>query len=524
MPRSFWNLLALVLFLSPPIGAFADERIDQGKYLTAVAGCAGCHTAPGGEPFAGGLSLTTPFGKLITPNITPDRQTGIGDWTDEQFVTLLHEGRGKDGEHIYPAMPYNYYTKMTRDDALAIRAYLASLPPVRSEHEVNQLPFPFNVRTSLVAWKAMFFESERFQPDPDQSPEVNRGEYLVDALSHCGACHTPRNALGGSESYASLQGAETPDGWYAPNLSSSLDGLGSWSPEELATFLRTGAAPPEDGGASPSVAIGPMSQVVHESTRHLTDPDLRAMVAYLKSVQPRDTDQEVPQAYAGAAPPGGAAYLSYCAGCHGVDGKGVEGAIPALAGNGAVTSEGPQNVINVLIGGLAASGDRAPMPAFGGNLSNDEIAEITNYVRTAWGNEAEPNASPGLVGERRVEIPVALTGDQPACYVGGEAGAGGQSPEGSSTAVVRPGPEVLALMREIDGSTIYQQVGAVVDRVKASEPDRPRAEIVNGLALAYCEQLLAAPEPTLREKRQLFHRFQQLVYTRLASPTASLSR
>lgn len=193
------------------------DLIERGRYLAVLGDCAACHTAPGGQPYAGGLALQTPFGKLVAPNITPDRETGIGNWTEDEFVAAMHNGRGRGGKRLYPAMPYPAYTKMTRDDALSIRAYLATVNPVSNAVEVNQLPFPFNIRLSLVFWNALNFTPGRYQPNPQKSAEWNRGAYIVEGAAHCGTCHTPKTFLGGDKSDAPLAGA-TLQGWFAPNI------------------------------------------------------------------------------------------------------------------------------------------------------------------------------------------------------------------------------------------------------------------------------------------------------------------
>jgi mono/diheme cytochrome c family protein len=251
------------------------DLIERGRYLAVLGDCAACHTAPGGQPYAGGLALQTPFGKLVAPNITPDRETGIGNWTEDEFVAAMRDGRGRGGKRLYPAMPYPAYTKMTRDDALSIRAYLATVNPVSHAVEVNQLPFPFNIRLSLVFWNALNFTPGRYQPNPQKSAEWNRGAYIVEGAAHCGTCHTPKTFLGGDKSDAPLAGA-TLQGWFAPNITTDPRvGIGGWSKDDLIEYLKTGTN-------AWTLASGPMAEAVFHSTSKMTDADIAAIATYLK--------------------------------------------------------------------------------------------------------------------------------------------------------------------------------------------------------------------------------------------------
>ncbi len=262
----------------PPALASAD-LIARGEYLTRAADCAACHTVPGGKPFAGGLAFKLPMiGTLYSTNITPDAETGIGAWSDDEFVRALHEGIGKDGEHLYPAFPYASYTLMTRDDALAIKAYLFSLKPVKYTPPPNDISFPFNQRYLMAFWNALFSPNHRFRPNVDQPPEWNCGAYLVEALGHCGDCHTPRNILFGLKAHEKFAG-EVVQGWKAYNITPDKDwGIGSWSEAQLQNYLGHGHA---DGRGS---ASGPMAEVVDNSLRFLSDDDIKAMGIYVTSV------------------------------------------------------------------------------------------------------------------------------------------------------------------------------------------------------------------------------------------------
>ncbi len=372
------------------------ELIARGKYLSDVGDCAACHTKDGGQPFAGGKLMNTPFGPLPASNITPDKETGIGNWTDDQFYRALHDGIDDEGHYIYPAMPFPWYTRVTRDDVMAIKAYLFSQAPVHQPNLPNGMSFPFNIRGGLLAWREAFFHPGTFQPDPSKSAEINRGAYLVDGLAHCGECHNSHPTLGDSTDAKRLQGGELQD-WYAPNITSDVrEGIGKYSDDQLVTYLKTGMA------QGVGVANGPMAETVHDSLSKLTDADLHAMVAYLKSTPAVAPYQEKHDtAFGGQVPVGRDAYLNNCSSCHQLDGKGIADAVASLVGDGTVLAGGPQDVIRVILGGIEAKGSDAPMPAVGAGMTDKDIAEVTNYVRQAWGNAAPATAGGEMVGELR---------------------------------------------------------------------------------------------------------------------------
>jgi mono/diheme cytochrome c family protein len=378
----------------------AFEKIERGRYLAVVGDCAGCHTAPGGAPFAGGVSLETPFGALIGPNITPDVATGVGAWSEEDFRRAMQEGIRKGGARLYPAMPYPAYTKVTRDDVSAIWAYLRTVEPVRNEIQPNQLRFPFNVRQPATStWDLINFTPGVFRPDPAKSDVWNRGAYLVEGLGHCGTCHTPKNITGGDRGNEALQGALLQD-WYAPDLTQDPRiGIGDWSIEEIVRYLKTGAN-------SYDIASGPMAEAVSNSTSKMTDADLLAIATYLKDRAPRSAKAVASLA---AADPrmvaGKAIYEDRCAACHSQSGAGVPTLFPRLSSAPLVQSVDPTNLIRVvLIGSRAVATSAAPtapaMPAFGWNLNDTQIADVVTYVRNTWGNAASP-VQPEDVGKLR---------------------------------------------------------------------------------------------------------------------------
>jgi len=396
--------LAALLATAVPAAAAPDNyvQLTQGRELATIGDCIACHTALGGTPYAGGLALQTPFGPIITPNLTPDPATGLGNWSSDDFARAMHEGIRPDGAHLYPAFPYNYYTKVTRADTDAIFAYLRSLPPVSHAVDRNALPFPFNIRASLIAWNTLFLKEGYFVPDPKRSAEFNRGAYLVQGLGHCGACHTPRNALGAGDADRPLQASQI-NNWVAPNLSNDdRQGLGKWSADDIVQYLRTG----QNGTA---IASGPMAEVVGYSTSRMSETDLRAIATYLK-----ENGAAAPQTPATITPDdsrmriGAAIYADSCMACHNRTGEGVSGLFPRLAGTPSIQQTDPTSLIHVVIAGARGSAtDAKPtgpaMPSLGWRLNNDQIAAVVTYIRNSWGNAA-PAATASQVAALRAKI------------------------------------------------------------------------------------------------------------------------
>ena len=377
-----------------PAQPAGDDAVKRGEYLARAGDCISCHTKPGGAPFAGGLRMKTPFGDLLSPNITPDAATGIGTWTAEDLYRALHDGVGKKVGDLYPAMPYTFYTRLTRADSDALYAYLRSLKPVSNAVDVNQLRWPFSIRWSMAGWRELYFDEGTFKPDPAKSVEWNRGAYLVEGLGHCSACHSPRNVLGAIEKDKAYTGA-TIDGWFALNLTGNYKtGLGSWSIDEIVSYLKTGSA------KGKSTTLGDMAEVVHNSLSYLTDADLRAMATYLKSIPP-DTSSLGGGARERVPPQAATLYVNNCSGCHQAKGAGLPGIFPPLAGNGVVKAPDAANILMVVLRGIPPRGGYVPMPSFAATLNDQQIADIANYVRTSWGNGAPPNATPEMVGKLR---------------------------------------------------------------------------------------------------------------------------
>lgn len=404
MKRLALSLLA-VSCLAASAQALAQPEFDQvekGRYLATIGDCAACHTADPDKPFAGGVALKTPFGTLVGANITPDKETGIGNWSYDDFRRTMSEGIGHGGKRLYGAMPFTAYTKVSDEDNRAIWAYLQTLTPVKQHVETNQLPFPFSVRTSLIGWNWLNFDKGEYQPDMSKSAEWNRGAYIVQGLGHCGTCHTPKNVLGGDKNDQFLQGAEV-ENWWAPNITAANhDGIGRWSVQDIKDYLRTGVNRYD-------IASGPMAEEVKNSSQHWNDDDLQAVAVYLKSLK-QDNEQppaplkpEEPQMVTGKA-----IYFDRCSACHTSSGKGVQHIFPQLADSSLINAKEPVSLMRVVLAGSRGVDTphrpTAPaMPAFAATMTDSQIADVLTYVRNSWGNAA-PAVSASDVQKMREKL------------------------------------------------------------------------------------------------------------------------
>ena len=358
--------------------------ISKGEYLTRAADCVACHLAPGGKPFAGGLSFKLPFGTIYSPNITPDKETGIGSWTDDDFVSALQKGVGKDGKHYYPAFPYTSYTLMSREDILAIKAYLFSLEPINQKPPENDLSFPFNQRWGMFFWNALFASNERFVPDDKQSAEWNRGAYLVQGPGHCGECHTPRNIFQAMSKGNSLAGGELGN-WRAYNISSDNQyGIGAWPEASLVSYLSQGYAPGYGG------AGGPMADAVEHSLQYLEPADLKAIAVYLKSTPARSEGVARPAAKVNDQAANGLGHKIFaeaCAACHRLDGTGNQSPAGMLMGLKTVNDPAGTNVVATLLEGHTRAAARVDqrMPDFARAYSDTELAAVSTFVLRRFG-------------------------------------------------------------------------------------------------------------------------------------------
>ncbi len=382
--------------------------VQRGAYLARAGNCMSCHTARGGEPYAGGRGIETPFGTIYTSNLTPDAANGIGNWSPAHFWRAMHNGRSKDGRLLYPAFPYNNFTLVTREDSDAMLAYLKSIKPVSQPNQPNTLRFPYNTQAALAVWRALYFSPGVYQADSRRTAEWNRGAYLVGGLGHCSACHTARNVMGASQG-ADLAGGLIPvQNWYAPSLASPHEaGVADWDRQDIVNLLKNGVS-------SRASVNGPMTEVVQGSTQHLSNEDLNAMAQFLKELPApaaaagSAASQEIavmamaPSDSAAKAPApllarGAKLYDEQCAKCHGDDGKGQRtgafNAYPALAGNRAVLMPQTVNLVQIVLNGgyaPATAGNPRPfgMPPFVLVLDDSDVAAVLTHIRGSWGNQA----------------------------------------------------------------------------------------------------------------------------------------
>ncbi|WP_133645375.1 cytochrome c [Paraburkholderia flava] len=391
-----------------------DALVQRGAYLAKVGDCVACHSAPRGKPFAGGLPMTTPMGAIYTTNITPDPDTGIGRYTEEDFSRALREGVAKDGHNLYPAMPYPSYAKVNDDDTRALYAYfMHGVAPVKQANRESDIKWPMNMRWPLALWNMVFLDKGVYQDKAGKDVAWNRGAYLIQGLGHCGSCHTPRGvafqekAL--DETGSSYLSGSLLDGWFAANLTGAHNtGLGRWSEQDVALFLKTGA----NQHAS---AFGSMTSVINNSTQAMNDTDVTAMASYLKSLPPVGGNGAAPYTYDAQATKvslarpandaGARVYTAYCMHCHGVDGRGFAPMLAPLAGNPNVLETDPSSLVNVTLNGtgdLVIQGIPAPypMPKYAPVLNDQQIADVLTFIRAGWNNHA-PAVSAGDVAKLR---------------------------------------------------------------------------------------------------------------------------
>jgi mono/diheme cytochrome c family protein len=410
---------ALSLLMQPVPDTLPNaEQVRRGQSLVIAADCMSCHLRPGGRPFAGGLGLNTPFGVIYSPNITSDVQTGVGSMTPDQFHRVMHDGIGPRGANIYPAFPYPWFTRISRADNDAILAYLKTTPPVSYRRPGNKLNFPFNFRFLVKGWNLLFFRRGEFQPSTAQSAEWNRGAFLVNGPGHCGGCHTPKNAFGADRGGHALRGG-TLDNWNAPDLTGNPRlGLGAWSVDDITEYLRTGRN-------RRAAAGGAMAEVVTLSTSLMNDADRHAIAVYLKSQAPSPNDRVV-QVKADVMKRGGAIYSDACASCHLENGVGQPRFFPPLPHNAVAQQRDPASVLRIVLAGsqIASTNERPSpltMPTFAWKLSDQEVADVTTYIRNSWGNQAAPISASQVRKVRKtldLDKPrlTAMSGDQ----VGGQ--------------------------------------------------------------------------------------------------------
>ncbi len=370
----------------------AEELARKGAYLATAANCASCHTADGGTAYAGGRAFHTPFGVIYSTNITSDEETGIGAWTWKEFARSMRQGVGDGGEHLYPVFPYTSFSKISDDDLYALYAYIQTVPAVRKHPPQNDLRFPYNQRWMLAGWKALFLKKGAYEHDSRESPEWNRGAYLVEALAHCGACHTPRNGFGAKRDGMAFTGGvyvdKVPSGdyrtWSAPNLTTASTGLGHWPSGEIVDYLKSGKN-------RRAATFGPMNKVVMDGTQHLSDGDLRAIATYFKGLPPIENPAG-PIASPVKLGRGRTLYDLHCGTCHQPTGLGAPETGARLANSPIVRARDPSTLLNVIIYGPELPdpppplGEWKQMPAFNDKLKDDEIAALASFLRQEWGH------------------------------------------------------------------------------------------------------------------------------------------
>ncbi|HEX7389819.1 MAG TPA: c-type cytochrome [Acidiphilium sp.] len=502
--------------------------VQRGEYLATAGDCLPCHTAPGAKPFSGGLSIVTPFGTLYSPNITPDKTTGIGKWTDTQFWDAVHYGVAPGSslavfpKFLYPAMPYTSYAKLSKPDVMAIKAYLDAIPAVDAPHVPNKMLFPFNIRASLLGWRIMFFNSGPVHYKKDWSPAVRNGAYLAEALGHCSECHSPRNLLFAVKSGHTLAGGQIlGESWFAPNISSSKEyGIGGWSREELVSYLHN------SGNMKRGSAFGPMKAVVDNSLSQLPKSDIEDLAAYLQTATPpRSTPFKATPGASAMVAEGGALYAKNCAACHQANGEGVANVFPNLKGNQAAWGGPADDTISAILGGLPPWHPNGPaMPAFGSILNDHQIAAIANYVRTAWGN-------PGVADATAAQV-LALRGTAPPHDVA-VADADFYDPPPIATAAARklgcplltdsmigPGSGWMRIMQDATPATLPNRTRMFVAALRKANPNLTADQMSHYLLTAYCPVVAEQTDMSLSAKKAALDRFMQNAWPILAEAPA----
>jgi mono/diheme cytochrome c family protein len=383
MQTALRRIAAALASSAVSLAAFAQP---DGKYLTILGDCAGCHTDTNGRPYAGGRALTSPLGTFYTSNITPDRETGIGTWTADDFWEALHDGRSKNRGHLYPAMPYPHFTMYSRADSDAMFAYLQSIPPVSNVPPRNEIAFPLDFRSLLGIWNALYLHKGQYVPDPAKSAQWNRGAYLVKGPGHCDDCHTPKNFLYANRESLALSGNLVENWWAADLTADDREGLGAWRAADIVEYLKTGRN-------RHVMAGGSMVEIITASTSQMHDDDLAAIAAYLKDLPPMMEQDELVPPSPSTMKAGRAQFRKHCQDCHNFDGTGVPRRFPTLAGSATVQARDPTTIVRIILEGqdppaISARPDDEPMPAFVQKMKDGEIADVATYMRNSWGNRA----------------------------------------------------------------------------------------------------------------------------------------
>jgi mono/diheme cytochrome c family protein len=395
-------LLVAIICCTAALPARADDAVARGRYLAVLGDCAGCHSAPHQAPFSGGMPFTAQFGTLYSTNISPDKATGIGDWSEEDFYHALHDGVARGGKHLYPALPYVYFTRLTRQDTHDLFVFLRTVTPVHREPTPDKLIFPFSLRFGLIFWNWLYLDKTPLPSPAGVSAQWKRGEYLVNGLGHCAACHTPKDILFGDKSSKPLGGGKV-ENWFANALTGEKSGgLGLWSAADIEKFLATGIS-------VHATAAGTMEEKVASSTSHMRDSDRAAIATYLKSLPAAHKLPAIPPGSEQMAR-GRAVLTAHCESCHAVPGgrhlpdQGRLAGYPELPGDTLVMGEDPTTVLHLILNGGKAPPapglDPKPMPSFA-KLSDGQIADVASYIRNAWGNSAPTVSATAVHNLRR---------------------------------------------------------------------------------------------------------------------------
>lgn len=411
---------AIAAIEPPALQAFDTALVKRGRDLAAIGNCNNCHTVRGGGNFAGGLPVPTPFGTIFSSNITPDAETGIGRWSEAAFQRAMRSGVNRQGQHLYPTFPYDHFTYVNDEDDRALYAFLMTRPAVRAPARENQLAFPFNQRFAVAGWKLLFLRHDTLQPDPGQSAEWNRGAYLVEGLAHCGACHTPRNALGAERANAQFSGGDV-ENWHAYALNDQSRAPVPWDADALFAYLREGWH--SDHGT----ARGPMAEVV-SNLSSIASSDVRAIAVYMAGVSgtpspDRNRQGEAARAKAQSSPDhalqanaaGASIYASACASCH-ASGRSLPYGGVNLALSTAITGPDPRNLVNIVLAGVhAVEGERSPiMPGFAASMTDTQVAALSDYLRARFSNQPPWSGIEKTVQDaRRAQSAFVLTSSVP---------------------------------------------------------------------------------------------------------------
>ena len=473
--RAEWVLIAGGMIAAPSLAAAVSETeaariqlLQRGEYIAHAAGCLSCHTEPGGKAFAGGAAIKTPFGDLYPPNITSDR-SGIAGWEEQDFERAVRVGVRKDGALLYPGMPYTSYAHMSRGDMAALWNYLRLMPTVSHATRQAALIFPFNLRPAVAIWQSLYYKPTPFTPQATKSEAWNRGHYLVEALGHCNTCHLSLDSAAGSNGAHRAQAQLT--GWYIPVLQNDpMASIARLKPEELATLLQSGHAPGSEGPA----------KQVHDSISHLTETDRLAMATYLKDPLPAPSakyNRQVPTTSDENLREGKLLYQRNCVSCHGVDGQSKK---TSLAGNAAASAQIPYVINLALLEGINPHGNGLRMQSFATSLDDQQIADVSNYVRTAWGNHGEPNATPWTVGSWRLMLHPAANGEPAtlACPTVDES-------------VLKPALTIhVKALRQ--AARDRAQLEGLVASYERQRPKSSSAEVIEAMSTVYCRAITAA--------------------------------